>query len=405
MIKVFSARGFTGLWLGSTSSGLATWALPFVLGIAVAQGLLNAVDLGIVLAVRTVGFLAILPISGVLADRNAKRRVVLWASIGAAVAVPFIAFGMSTGGVTGLAIMSFGAAIAGAGQGACRPAYQGLVPLVVSDELLRQANAAMGISVRVTNLLGPAMASGIAITLGINAALLSIVLLWALSAIMPPWPDEKSREETQAEPSSSLVSRFWRESLEGLQEARRHPWFLYGLVSLTAVIAFGYSVTSVVVPVLSKDYYGGAFLLAASATAYTAGGLVGALFVSWISEKSPGWIALIGLGVYGVVPLSLMVQLPIFVPLMAFFIAGVGIEIFNVIWFTAIQREVPQQKLARVSAIDFLFSYGLAPLGLSLIVPLIQIFGNEAVLGLCALVCFGVPVIAVIEKTSKTFSK
>ena len=132
---------------------------------------------------------------------------------------------------------------------------------------------------------------------------------------------------------------------------------------------------------------------------------MGALFVSWISEKSPGWIALIGLGVYGVVPLSLMVQLPIFVPLMAFFIAGVGIEIFNVIWFTAIQREVPQQKLARVSAIDFLFSYGLAPLGLSLIVPLIQIFGNEAVLGLCALVCFGVPAIAVIEKTSKTFSK
>jgi hypothetical protein len=91
--------------------------------------------------------------------------------------------------------------------------------------------------------------------------------------------------------------------------------------------------------------------------------------------------------------------------LAAFFIAGIGIEFFNVVWFTAIQREVPKDKLARVSSIDFLFSYGLAPLGLSLIVPMIDMFGNGIVLGACAAICLLVPGLALLEKSSKTFSQ
>lgn len=403
MIKVFSARGFSGLWLGSTASGLATWGLPFILGIAVTQSVLSAIDLGIVLALRTAGFLAILPVSGVLADRNAKRKVVLWASVAAAVAIPIIALGMNMNGGWGLAIMGLGAVVAGAGQGACRPSYQGLVPLVVPNEMLRQANAAMSVSVRVTNLLGPAMATGIAIVLGLNAALLALLVLWLLSAFGPPWPPE-GEAVSRDRVGSNALGRFWGETLEGLREAKRHPWFMAGLLALTAVIAFGYSVSSVVVPILSVEYYGGTLLLAGSATAYTAGALFGALFISHLSEKVPGWIALGGLAAYGTVPLSLAVELPILVPLATFFIAGVGIEFFNVIWFTAIQREVPQDKLARVSSIDFLFSYGLAPLGLSVIVPMIELFGNAVVLGACAAICFAVPAIALLENSSKTFS-
>lgn len=45
----------------------------------------------------------------------------------------------------------------------------------------------------------------------------------------------------------------------------------------------------------------------------------------------------------------------------AYVVAGLGIELFNVPWFTATQREVEPGKLARVSSLDFLFSYGLAP--------------------------------------------
>ncbi|MGW7414145.1 MFS transporter, partial [Streptomyces sp. NPDC054863] len=48
---------FLRLWTGTTASGLATWALPFVLGLAVLDRTLTAPALGLLLAARTAGFL------------------------------------------------------------------------------------------------------------------------------------------------------------------------------------------------------------------------------------------------------------------------------------------------------------------------------------------------------------
>lgn len=61
--------------------------------------------------------------------------------------------------------------------------------------------------------------------------------------------------------------------------------------------------------------------------------------------------------------------MPPVVVITAYVATGLGIELFNVPWFTATQREVAPDKLARVSSLDFLLSYGLAPLGLVLIPP------------------------------------
>ena len=83
---------------------------------------------------------------------------------------------------------------------------------------------------------------------------------------------------------------------------------------------------------------------------------------------------------YGVVPLSLLFDHSVLLPVVAYFVAGVGIEIFNVIWFSSLQKEIPKDKLARISSIDFLCSYGFAPLGLLAIAPLTGWFGNTAVL-------------------------
>lgn len=119
--------------------------------------------------------------------------------------------------------------------------------------------------------------------------------------------------------------------------------------------------------------------------------------------RAIGWIALCGLGLYGLVPISLIFPGHIILPVAAFFLAGAGIELFNVPWFTATQREVPADKLARVSSIDFLFSYGLAPLGLAGIAPLTESLGIESVLLLCGLVCIGAPALATAARGSRDF--
>ncbi|MEU1044152.1 MFS transporter [Streptomyces sp. NPDC005897] len=389
------------LWTGATASGLATWALPFVLGLAVFDRTLAATDLGLLLAARTVGFLAAVPVAGVLADRHSRRGVVLWAGLAAGAAAPVLAAGLGRS----VLLMAAAAAVSGAGQGACRPAYQALTAEVVDAGRRQQANAAMTLAVRVTTLVGPSSAALLAVFLDIWALLVGIGLLWLVAACAPVAGARPGAAEVTPEFSAPAVrATFLGEFAEGVREARRHPWFLAGLGALTAVIATGYSATGVALPMVSRDEYGTEVVLAGAMTAYTAGALGGALLMARWRPRFPGWAALAGLAAYGFAPLSLVFPVHPVVVMAAYAVAGVGIELFNVPWFTAAQREVAPDKLARVSSLDFLLSYGLAPLGLALIAPAIDAFGARAVLAGCALVCFAAPAAAALAHGARAFS-
>ena len=404
---VFSrcSMGFARLWIGNTASGLATWAFPFVLGLLVLERLLTAAELGVVLAVRTIGFLVAVPVSGVMSDRMGPRRMILLASLAAALGIEVFAGGLLAGRATGFACILAGAILVGIGQGACRPAYQAIVPRIVTRDRLQAANAAMTISVRVTTLVGPTIATGIALAFGGTVALSGVALLWVMSAVVPPLPAGYGAPlSAPGSTGRNIARQFVADLGEGIGEARRHPWFLAGLAALTCVIATGYSVTAVMLPELSDAYYGSAVLLTVSVTAYTLGALLGAVVIARWRPVNPGWTALVGLALYGLVPFSLLGPFPVVVPATAFFVAGVGIEIFNVPWFTSVQREVPSEKLSRVSSIDFLVSYGLAPLGLALLVPMATLWGREMVLLLCGLLCVAAPLLAALVPTARRFA-
>ncbi|MEV4945548.1 MFS transporter [Streptomyces sp. NPDC053755] len=420
--SVLRDPAFLRLWAGTTASGLATWALPFVLGLAVLHHDLGATGLGLVLAARTAGFLLAVAVGGVLADRHSRRAVVLWSALAAALAAPLLAAGLGHS----LALMTAAAALAGAGQGACRPAFQALTAETVEPERRQQANAAMTLSVRSATLAGPALTALLAAFLDVRSLLFGIGALWLVAALVP------APAATTAEGATTAAGRagaarggtaraarattggaaqavrrpgFRAEFLEGIREARRHPWFLAGLAALVAVIALGYSATSVALPLISRDRYGSEWVLAAAMTAYTVGALGGALIIARLRPRFQGWAALAGLAAYGFAPLSLMLPVHPSVVVAAYAVAGTGIELFNVPWFTATQREVAPDKLARVSSLDFLVSYGLAPIGLSLIAPAIGRFGVTPVLAVCAVACFLVPAAAALAPGARHFGR
>ncbi|WKD32110.1 MFS transporter [Streptomyces xanthophaeus] len=394
--SVLRDTAFLRLWAGTTASGLATWALPFVLGLAVLHRELGAAGLGLVLAARTAGFLVAVAVGGVLADRHTRRTVVLWSALAAASAAPLLALGLGRS----LLVMTLAAALAGAGQGACRPAFQALTAEVVAADRRQQANAAMTMAVRTSTLAGPALTALLAAFADVGTLLLGIGLLWLVAALLPGRGAPAAGPAAPA-PRASLRAEF----VDGIREARRHPWFLAGLGALTAVIALGYSATSVALPLISRDRYGAGWVMAAAMTAYTVGALGGALVTARRRPRSQGWSAFAGLACYGFAPLSLMLPVHPAVVIAAYAVAGIGIELFNVPWFTATQREVAPDKLARVSSLDFLLSYGLAPVGLALIAPAIAAFGVTPVLAVCAAACFLVPAAAALVPTARHFGR
>jgi MFS family permease len=389
--SVLRSTQFLRLWTATTASGIATWALAFVLGLAVLSRSLTAVELGVLLAARTTGFLAAVPISGVLADRYARRQVVLWSGLTSALAAPVLAVFVGNS----LVLAAAAAVAMGAGQGACRPAFSALTAEVVSEDQRQQANAAMTMSIRVTSLVTPGLAALLALVVNTQGLLLGIGALWLVAALVPPAGSGRV-------PLSSGAG-FVAEFLDGVREARRHPWFLAGLGALSAVIATGYAATGVVLPLVSRDRYGTEAVLAGALTAYTLGALAGALLMARWRPRAAGWTGLCGLALYGFAPLVLLLPVHPFVVIAVYAVAGLGFDLFNVPWFTATQREVEPSKLGRVSSLDFLLSYGLAPIGLALIAPAIAQFGAGAVLIACSLICFAAPALAALVPSSRDF--
>ncbi|WP_017603028.1 MFS transporter [Nocardiopsis alkaliphila] len=383
---------FLRLWCATTASGMATWAMPFILGLAVLHGSLTAIGLGLVLATRTAGFLVAVPLGGLLADRYSRHAVVLWSGLAAAAASPVLAAGLGTS----TTLMAVAAAIVGVGQGACRPAFQALTAEIVAVEDRQQANAALTFSVRGVTLIAPALTALAATITGPATLLLVTAGLWLATALLAP-------KGTGVTDQARDRSPFHVEFVEGLTEARRHPWFLSGLAALTTVIALGYSATNVLLPLTSRDHYGTEAVLAGALTAYTAGALVGALLVARWKPRAQGWWALFGLGLYALAPLSLAFPVGAVAVFAAYAVVGVGVELFNVPWFTAAQREVAPDKLARVSSLDFLFAYGFAPVGLALIAPAAQAFGTESVLLGCAVLCVLAPALAALAPGARDF--
>ncbi|WP_438387967.1 MFS transporter [Actinopolyspora saharensis] len=392
--SVLLDSGFLRLWAGSTASGMATWALPFVLGLAVLRTTLTPAEIGLLLAARTAGFLVAVPLGGVWTDRYSARGVVLVSGALAAAATPVIAVGMGESTL----LTACAAAVVGIGQGTTRPAYQALTVEVVDEARRQQANAARTLSVRVTTLVAPGSTALLATVLSVRWLLLITAALWLVSAFAPP---RGALSDRAGEHTPGVLGGF----VEGLREARRHPWFPAGLAALSTVITFGYSTTSVVLPMISRDRYGTEFVLAGALTCHTAGALLGAVIIARWRPSSQGWAALGALACYGFAPLALLLPVPSVVVFAGYALAGIGIELFNVPWFTATQREVDPRLLGRVSSLDFLVSYGLAPLGLALIGPAVEHLGTTWVLGTSALLCWAVPALVTAAPGTRQFSR
>jgi hypothetical protein len=62
---------------------------------------------------------------------------------------------------------------------------------------------------------------------------------------------------------------------------------------------------------------------------------------------------------------------------------GIAIDIYEVLWLTAMQEHIPSDKLSRVTSWDALGAFALEPIGLVLVGPASAILGTQQTL-ICA---------------------
>jgi MFS family permease len=377
---------FRRLWLGQTASALGDSLIYVALPFAVIQIGGGAAELGLVLASYTLARAAFILVGGVWADRLPRRLVMLTCDVVRAAVNAFVAVALLTGSME-VWMFVVTSTVFGAAQAFFSPASTGLVPQVVSEARLQQANALLQLSHTATNVFGPAL-SGLLIALTepgwvFAADALSFVISALFLARLRARPIEPAPRQ-----------RFFADLLDGAREAWSHVWLRVGFLA-AAVANVGIGILFVLGPLVAEEDLGGAAAWGLVLTGGAIGGFLGSVVAMRWRPSRPVPTCLVAWS-FGALPLLFLVP-----PLPALMIAAGnaafsgGIIYGNAIWETLQQREIPPQRLSRVNAFDWMFSLCFMPVGQALAGPLAEQVGVEAVLVGAALL-IAVPCLAVL---------
>ena len=163
-----------------------------------------------------------------------------------------------------------------------------------------------------------------------------------------------------------------RELREGWDEFRSRTW-LWAIVLAASLgnLASG-AVLTVLGPVIADRDLGGAAAWGAIVSALAVGFFLGGLLSLRIRPGRPLVAAVLGMLLCGPLFVLLAVAAPLPLIMAAAVVAGVGIEVFGVLWDTALQQHVPRERLSRVAAWDQLGSFVAIPIGLTIVGPIVD---------------------------------
>lgn len=372
-------RGFRRLWVAQAASTIGDQIFPIAATVAVLDAGGSAADLGLILGSRWLAVVLFALVGGVWADRLPRRVVMMGADLFRAVAVGVIAAWPEGPPLPVLAVAVFAV---GAGEAFFRPALTALIPSLVPPERLAQANGLVSISYRSAAVIGPGL--GGILVVGLGSAALAFAANAVAFGISMAFLRGVEEPRTPAVPPSGRHG-FLREVAEGIAEVRRHRWVAGTLVAASLLLMLAVAPTTVLLPVIGRREFGSDAVFALAQVAFSLGGLVGALVAMAYRPRhvgSFGWLISL---LYLAVPVALLAGAPPPVIYAAFAVGGFSWEPFAVYWASALQQEIPAERLARVSSIDWMASFGLMPLGLALTGPVTARIGEDAVLTMAAL--------------------
>ena len=347
---------------------------------AVLRATNSATDLSYVLAAQIAPALVFALIGGVAADRFPAQRVIVAANL-------LMAAGEGTFGVlvlTGrpsLWAMIGLEMLTGTGVAIFYPASQALVPRIVPGGMLQDASTISRLAMNTGQMCGAAAAGLLVAVAGPGWALVlcgvgmmaTVPMLLSIRGGQDARPGMSARAATrhgaggtEPTPAPSMLT----ELREGWSEFRSHTWLWVIVAQFCVVLMAWYGAFAVLGPVVAREHLGGpaacGAITAADAFGLIAGGLVSLRF----TPRRPMLFVVLTGGAIAISPLSLAMVLPLPAVCLASFGLGVFVEMMMVQWTVALARNIPPDKLARVSSYDVLGSVMAMPAGALIAGPL-----------------------------------
>ena len=366
------AYGFFAYLVSYSGTAMAPIAMAF--GVLELTG--STSDSSFVIAGPVVAQLVLLLISGTLADRTSRQKMLIGSDVLAMSAQLAIAALFLTGTAT-VSLLAVLMLVLGSAFALNVPAANGFIPQLVEKEELQAANALLGLARNSAMTMGAAIAGVMVAFLGAGLTLLIDAVTFGLSAVLISRIQPKT--QVKGESNDFLV-----DLKLGWKEFTRHTWLWVIVLQFSLVVAASEAVWGLLGPAIAKRDLGGSISWGFVAASFGIGTAIGGLVAMQLKVPRPMWVATFLVFTFSLVPLALSVPLAVWMICIAAFIAGVFGQVFGVLWYTTLQKVVPHHLLSRVSAYDHLGSLALAPLGIVAGGILFEVIGARYTLWLAA---------------------
>jgi predicted MFS family arabinose efflux permease len=298
-------------------------------------------------------------------------------------------------------------AVTGTGIAIFYPASQALLPRLVPWDLLQEASAISRLVMNTGQMSGAAVAGLLvaATSPGVALLLCGIGMVSTVPALMSIRagrenlrPGAAAGDGAAGRATPSMLT----ELREGWSEFRSHTWLWVIVAQFCVVLMAWYGAFSVLGPVVAREHLGGAAawgaITAADAFGLIAGGVVSLRF----TPRRPMLFVVLTGAAIAISPLSLAMVLPLPAVCVASFALGVFVEMMMVQWTVTMTRNIPPDKLARVSSYDVLGSVMAMPAGALIAGPLGTAIGTSRAQYAAAAVIVVASALALIPRDIRT---
>jgi MFS family permease len=396
-LRVLRDRNFRYLFLGQSASAVGDQAVIVALALYVTARTGSATDLGLVLAGQSLSLVVLLAFGGVWADRLPRRPIMIGSDAIRCLLHALVAVLILTGGASIPALIVI-EVLFGAARAFFQPAYSGLLPQTVDEDLQQDAQALSKTTANLAILIGPALGTLLVLTAGAGVAFALDAASFALSAALlaPVKVRRRGAMQEQAPPTSVLADLH-----EGWREVRSRPWVWATIAAFCVLVLTAYSTWYSLAPGVARDVYGRASVFGVLETVAGAGALIGAIAgLRWRPRRPLTTAFLISL-LFVAQSVAFALGAPLAIVIVVALGAGFGFALLEIWWETLLVQHIPPRALGRVSAYDWLGSSALLPLGFAFAGPVAAVLGARWVLGGGAVIGGVMLLLALIPRSTR----
>ncbi|MGI8429180.1 MAG: MFS transporter, partial [Solirubrobacteraceae bacterium] len=271
-LRVLRYQDFRYLFLGQSASVVGDQVVVVSIALFITQATGSASDLGLVLGAQATALVALLLLGGVWADRlpHLKGRVMIVTDVIRAALHTAVAALIFTGAIRVWQLIAI-EALFGAAQAFFQPAYSGLLPQTVPEELIQDARALTESTSNLGFLIGPALATALVLGAGAGFAFAFDAATFMLSALL--LMRVRPRPRGPAAASASIA----HELRAGWGEVRSRSWVWVTIAAFAGAVLCVYAQWYALAPGIAGRVYGSVGVFGLLEGVAGAGAVCGAL--------------------------------------------------------------------------------------------------------------------------------